>query len=60
MTSAGGGLVGFARAVHHPGTRADPFVADGVADARRELEGDFSKAGDRLASNLAKSMTRRA
>ena len=60
MLAPGGRLIGFARAIRHPGTRPDPFVAEGIADARGDISAEVDRAGDRLVSELAGSMTRRA
>lgn len=59
MTRVGGELVGFAGAVHHPGTRADPFVARGVAAAERDVARIVNAAGDAITADLAHHMTSR-
>jgi hypothetical protein len=55
-----GGAVGFAATVHHPGSRADPFVARGVAASEREVSQITDRATRELAHDLAESMTGRS
>lgn len=43
----------FATFVHHPGTRADPFVVEGLADAAGEIDRTADQATDRLADRFA-------
>lgn len=45
----GGGVVGFAGVVHHPGQRADPFVTRGLAAA----EGDVGRLADQTVEAIA-------
>jgi hypothetical protein len=59
MTAAGGALVGFAGSVHHPGTKADPFVARGVADAAADVARIVDAAGTAIVRDLARAMTSR-
>lgn len=47
------GARGFAASVRHPGTRADPFVAKGLADTRAAIERQTRGAADALAAELA-------
>ena len=53
LRSAGGGLRGFAEVVHHPGTRADPFVARGLEDALPDVDRELEHAGDRILLSLS-------
>lgn len=46
----------FAAAVRHPGTRADPFVARGVAAARPDIDRLVAGAADELVADLAADM----
>lgn len=55
-----GGAVGFAATVHHPGTRADPFVARGVASSEREISQITDRAADELAHDVARRLTGRS
>lgn len=50
----------FARRVHHPGTLADPFVAEAFAETIDAAEPMTDDAGDRLAGGLADELKRRA
>lgn len=50
---AGGPLIGFASAVHHPGTRPDPFVARGIEQAQPELQQVIDQAAGALLAELA-------
>lgn len=59
MGPRGGSVIGFAAAVHHPGTSADPFVTAGIAASRHEISQNVKAAGDRLVRELATDMTRR-
>lgn len=44
---------GFAAAVRHPGTRPDPFVAEGVDDSRARIDTITDQAGAELVAELA-------
>jgi hypothetical protein len=50
---------GFAAAVRHPGTRADPFVAKGIEDSRGAVAAITDTAGDELAVDVAHKIGRR-
>jgi len=49
------GAFGFASSVHHPGSDPDPFVAEGVADARGEL----ATINDRAIASVADTVAAR-
>lgn len=53
LEAAGGSLLAFAASVDHPGTAADPFVAEGIADASNDITRTADLAAARLADNLA-------
>lgn len=56
MTSTGqpgGPLIGFATAVHHPGTRPDPFVARGIDEARADVQRTINEAAGAMLAELA-------
>lgn len=59
MATASGELVGFAGSVHHPGTRADPFVTRGVADAAGDVARIVDAAGTAIVRDLARSITKK-
>lgn len=59
LAGRGGGIVGYARHVEHPGTAADPFVALGIADARPAMETAWQDAGEAMVAELAERMTKR-
>ncbi len=44
----------FAQSVRHPGTRADPFVALGVADSTADIAAGLEDAGGVLVRDLAR------
>lgn len=48
----------FAAAVHHPGTRPDPFVAAGVAASQGEIRAIADAAVDELAHDLTTAIRR--
>lgn len=50
----------FAARIRHPGTHADPFVERALDDAIPEIDRTVDSAADRLAGQLADTMTRRA
>lgn len=50
---------GFAAAVRHPGTRADPFVEKGIDDTRADTESITDAAADELAVDVARKIGRR-
>lgn len=56
LVLAGGELRSLA---HHPGTRPDPFVARGVADAADELDRIYRDLGDAIVADLAHELDRR-
>jgi hypothetical protein len=56
---AGGPLVGFATAIHHPGTRPDPFVQQGIEQAQPEVQRIIQEAGDTMRRELAYRIERR-
>jgi hypothetical protein len=60
MATASGDLTGFAGSVHHPGARADPFVARGVADAAGDVARLVDAAGTAIVRDLVRSMTARS
>lgn len=53
LLSPGGALTGFAGVVHHPGTRADPFVARGFDRARGDVARLAADTIDTIAADLA-------
>lgn len=52
----GGQAVAFAASVRHPGTKADPFVARGVAAASADIDRLAAAGADELARDLAADM----
>lgn len=52
-----GAARGFAAAVHHPGTRADPFVAEGIADARGDAHRVVDDAARAIVRDLGDELT---
>lgn len=53
-----GALVGFADVVRHPGTRADPFVAEGIADSSGDVDSITAGAARELVDDLARDIGR--
>lgn len=52
----GAGVRRFAESVQHPGTRPDPFVARGYADARGEIRSELAGAAQDLARAAARAV----
>lgn len=50
---AGGSVRSFAARVHHPGTRADPFVADAGDQTADLADRELAIAGDAIAGRIA-------
>lgn len=46
----------FLARVHHPGTRADPFVEQGLDDATGDIDRSAQRTADRLAEDIATDM----
>lgn len=57
MQGPGGGIVGFAGAVHHPGQRPDPFVRRGLAAAAGDVGRLADDTIEAIAAELADTMT---
>lgn len=57
--TSGKALVGFARAVEHPGTQGDPFFAKGVRAAAGEVNAILSGSADTMTRELKYRMERR-
>lgn len=53
-----GGVIGFARAVQHPGFRADPFVHRGIVDSLPAIQAIVDQAGSEMAAALAARLKR--
>ena len=59
VRGAGADVLAVRVAVRHPGTRADPFFARGVADARAEVQTLVDAGAATMARNLAFRMSRK-
>jgi hypothetical protein len=55
----GRGIIGFARAVEHPGFAADPFVDRGIDESRPAIQGYMDDAVKTMAKELAYRLERR-
>lgn len=61
MTAPGraGALIGYSAVVHHPGTKADPFFARGVADSTGEVHDIIRAAAGTMTRELKYRMERK-